>query len=116
MYKELSKHHNQTSDATLCGNFRREAKPLYFKGRGEPLTNEDGKLKAFGKLRNILDTNRLRDLGFDVPSGNVTPQQSVILNKTKEKLPPTSDVAKADDIELQEIMENVARSTEYLIE
>ena len=50
-----------------------------------------------------------------MPSGKPTPQQSVILNKSKEELPSTSDVAKADDIELQEIMENVAGSTENLI-
>ena len=34
----------------------------------------------------------------------------------EEKMHSTSDVAKADDIELQEITENVARSTENLIE
>ena len=31
-------------------------------------------------------------------------------------MPPMSDVAKADDIELQEITENVARGTENVIE
>ena len=49
------------------------------KDRDEPLTNEDGKLKAFGKLTSILGKSRLRD----VPSGKITPQQSIILNKTK---------------------------------
>ena len=53
---------------------------------------------------------------FDVPGGKLTPQQSVILNKTKEKMSSTSDVARPDDTELHEIMENVARSTENLIE
>ena len=39
-----------------------------------------------------------------------------MLNKVEEELCSTSDVAKADDIELQEIMENVARSMENPIE
>ena len=47
-------------------------------------------------------------------SGKLTPQQFVILNKTEEEMPSMSDVARADDIELQEIMENVARSMEKL--
>ena len=34
----------------------------------------------------------------------------------EEELPSTSDVANADDIELQEITENASRSTENLIE
>ena len=54
-------------------------------------------------------------MGFDVPSGKQTPQQSVILNKTEEGLPSTSDVANADDIKLQDITENAVRSTENLI-
>ena len=32
-----------------------------------------------------------------------------MLNRVEEELPSTSDVAKADDIELQEIMENTAK-------
>ena len=88
---------------------------LYFKGRDKPLTNEDGKLKAFGKLKSILGKNRLFNLGFDVPSGKLTSQQAVILNKAEEEMPSTSDVANADDIELQEITKNEARSTENLI-
>ena len=69
-----------------------------------------------GKLRSILGKNRLCNLGFDVPVGKLTPQQSVMLNKAEEELPSTSDVDKADDIELQEITENASRSTENLIQ
>ena len=38
------------------------------------------------------------------------PQQSIILNKTEEELASMSDIAKAGNVELQEIMENVVRS------
>ena len=116
LYKELSKHYSRTSDATHYDNFRREGERFYFKGRDKPPTNEDGKLKTFGKLKSILRKNRLHELGFGVPSDKLTPHQSVILNKTEGELPSTSDVANADDIELQEFTENVARSTENLIE
>ena len=38
-----------------------------------------------------------------------------MLNKMGEKLPSASDITKADDIELQEIMKNAAKSAEDLI-
>ena len=95
MYKELSKHYSRTSDATHYDNFRREGRWLYFKGKDKPLTNEDGKLKTFGKLRSILGKKRIRDLGFDKPKGP-TVQQAVALNKAKEELPSMSDITKAD--------------------
>ena len=49
----------------------------------------------------------LRYLDFDVPSGKITPQQSVILNKAKEELPSASDMDKADDIEMLEIVKSM---------
>ena len=53
-------------------------------------------------------------MGFDIPSGKVTARQAVMLNKAEEEMPSMSDIANADEIELQEIMENVARSMENL--
>ena len=53
-------------------------------------------------------------MGFNVPKG-LTPLQSVILNEAEEKLPSAPDVDKANEIELQGIMENVTKSTEDLI-
>ena len=46
-----------------------QGKQFYFKGRDESLISEDGKLKAFGKLKSILRKNRLCDFGFDLPGG-----------------------------------------------
>ena len=113
LYKKLSKHYSRTSDATHYDNFRHEGKLLYFKGRDEPITNEDGLSRTFGKLKSILGKNRIRDLGLNVPKGP-TVQQTAVLNKAKEELPSMSDIAKVDDIELQEIMENASRSMENL--
>ena len=58
-----------------------------------------------------MGEERLHDLGFE---DKVTAEQAVILNKAEGKLPSASDVDKADDIELQEIVENAARSIENL--
>ena len=89
--------------------FKQESNRLYFRGREEPLTDEDGKLRTFSRPTSILGKNRLRDLDFDIPSSKVTAQLAIILNKAEEEVPSTSDVANADDTELQEIMENAAR-------
>ena len=57
----------------------------------------------------------LCNLGFDIPvDGEVTSQQAIMLNRVKEELPSASDVAKADNIELEEITRNAARSMEDL--
>ena len=98
--QELS---SQTLEATHYDNFRCKGKWLYFKGRDEPLTNEYGNLKTFSKLKNLPGKNRLCNLGFDVPKGKVTPQQAVMLNGVEEEMPSTSNIAEADDIELQRI-------------
>ena len=56
-------------------------------------------------LADILCKNRLRRLGFNISVGKVTAWQAVMLNKAAEELPSESDITKADDIELQEIVE-----------
>ena len=56
-------------------------------------------------FKRILGKNRLRRLGFNIPVGKVTARQAVMLNKAAEELPSESDITKADDIELQEIVE-----------
>ena len=71
----------------------------------------EGKVKLVGMLADILGKNRLCRLGFNIPVGNVTARQAVMLNKAAEELPSESDITKADDIELEEI----AKSTEDLI-
>ena len=59
----------------------------------------------------ILGKEVLHDSGFDIPVGKVTVWQVITLNRVEEELPSASDIAKADDIELQEI----AKSMENLI-
>ena len=66
-------------------------------------------------LADILGKGGLRNLGFDIPRGKVTARQAVMLNKAAEELPFESDITRADDIELQEIVEKATKITEYLI-
>ena len=65
------------------------------------------KLKLVGTIADILGKNRLRNLGFDIPRGKLTARQAVMRNRVKEELPFESDVTKADDIELQEIVKSM---------
>ena len=59
-------------------------------------------------IADILGKNRLRRLGFNIPVGKLMAWQAVMLNKAAEELPSESDIAKADDIELQEIAEKAS--------
>ena len=65
-------------------------------------------LKSVGMLADILGKGGLRNLGFDIPRGEVTARQAVMLNKAKEELPSESDITKVDDIELQKIAEKAS--------
>ena len=47
-------------------------------------------------------------MGFNIPVGCITARQAVMLNKAAEELPFESDITKADDIELQEIVEKAS--------
>ena len=77
---------------------------------------KEGKLKTVITIAEILGKKGLHELGFNIPkSGKVMARQPIILNRVERELPSASDVAKADDIELQEIKENAARSMEDLI-
>ena len=62
----------------------------------------------------ILGKNRIYNLGFDISEWSLSRKQAVALNKAQEELPSASDVDKAGDIELQEIVENASRSIENL--
>ena len=51
LYKELSKHYRQNSDAIHYDMFDHNGKQLYFRGKYGPLTNEDGRLKTIEQIR-----------------------------------------------------------------
>ena len=107
LYKRLSENIGETPELFHYDYFKLEGGELYYIGSRKPLTTE-GKLKSVGMLVDILGKNRLRRLGFNIPVGRITARQAVMLNKAAEELPSESDITKADDIELQEIVEKTS--------
>ena len=76
------------------------------------MTNKRGELRSFGAIAETLAKEGLHNLGLNIPTkGKVTVREAIMLNRVKKELPFMLDLAKADDIELPEITENVARST-----
>ena len=107
LYKKLSENIGETLELFHYDYFKLEVGELYYIGSRKPLTTE-GKLKSVGMLADILSKNRLRRLGFNIPVGSITAWQAVMLNKAAEELPSESDITKADDIELQAIVEKAS--------
>ena len=107
LYKRLSENIGETPELFHYDYFKLEGRELYYIGSKKPLTTE-GKLKSVGMLADILGKNRLRRLGFNIPVGKLTAQQAIMLNKAAEELPSESDITKADDKELQEIVEKAS--------
>ena len=107
LYKRLSENIGETPELFHYDYFKLEGGELYYIGSRKPLTTE-GKLKSVGMLVVILGKNRLRRLGFNIPVFKLTARQAIMQNKAPEELPSESDITKADDIELQEIVEKTS--------
>ena len=71
-------------------------------------------LRAVCVIADRLGKEGLRDLGFDVPVGCITARQFMASYRMGSQLPSTSDITRADDIELKEIAEKASRSIENL--
>ena len=107
LYKKISENISETPEECHYDYFKLENGELYYRGKRKPLTTK-GVLKSVGMLADILGKGGLRSLGFDIPRVKVTSWQAVMLDKAAEELPSESDIAKAYDIELQEIVEKVS--------
>ena len=114
LYKKLSENIGEAPELFHYDYFKLEGGELYYIGNRKPLMTE-GKLKSVGMFADILGKNRLRRLGFNIPVDRITARQAVMLNKAQEELPSKYDITRADDIELQEIVEKATKSMEDLI-
>ena len=103
LYEILSEHFPKNQDVIYYDDFEVKSGKLYYKGRDEPLTKK-GHLRLIKTLKRLLGKNRIYNLGFNI-SEWLTPKQAAALNKAQEELPSASDITRADDIELQEIVE-----------
>ena len=78
---------------------------LYY--RGKSLTNRNGELKKIGVIADTLGIRGLQEMGFNISKTHLKPRHLLALIEKQIELPSRSDVANADNIELQEITENV---------
>ena len=75
---------------------------LYYKGK--PLMNRNGELKVVGVIANTLCIKGLLEMGYNITKTHLKPRFVLDL---KEKTPSSSDIAKADEIQLQEIVKSM---------
>ena len=93
---------------------------LYYKGK--PLMNRNGELKTIGVIPDTLGIRGLREMGYNITKANLKPRFVLDLLEKQAELPSSSEIAKADDIELEEIadiisqIKDVQTDTDYLFE
>ena len=89
---------------------------LYYKEK--PLMNRNGELKTIGVIVDTLGTRGLREMGYNITNiyiyreihykTNLKPRFVLDLLEKQAELPSSSETAKADDIELEEIAEKAS--------
>ena len=78
---------------------------LYYKGK--PLMNRNGELKTVGVIADTLGIRGLREMGYNITKTNLKPRHVLDLLEKQTKLPSSSDIAKVDVIELEEIVKSM---------
>ena len=111
---KLFKHLSRTQEEFHFNDFKLRDEKLYYKGVSKSLTKRRVELRTVKELADILGKKRLNKLSFSIPKSKGTICKIAMLNKAQRELPSESDIAKTDDIELREIMENASRSIESL--
>ena len=74
---------------------------LYYKGK--PLMNRNGELKTTGIIADTLLIRGLWEMGYNITKTNLKPRFVLDLLVKQAELPSSSEIAKVDDIELEEI-------------
>ena len=73
--------------------------------------NRNGELKTIAVIADTLGIRGLREMGYNITKTNLKPRFVLDLLEKQAELPSSSEIAKADTIELEEI----AKSTEDVI-
>ena len=73
--------------------------------------NRNGELKMVGVIADTLGIRRLREMDYNITKTNLKSRFVLDLMEKQAELPSSSEIAGADEIELEEI----AKSTEDLI-
>ena len=77
---------------------------LYYKGK--PLMNRKGELKTIGVIADTLGIKGLREMGYNISKTNLKPRFVLDLMEKQVELPSSSEIAGADETELEEIVKN----------
>ena len=85
---------------------------LYYKGK--PLMNRNGELKTIGVIEDTLGIRGLREMGYNITKTNLKPRFVLDLLEKQAELPSSSEIAKADDTELEEIAEKASDITSQI--
>ena len=114
LYRRVSGSDDEPPRTISFHNFDLRNEQLYYKDNVNPLMTKKRTLMGVGVLADRLGKEGLRDIDFDVPVGRITARQFMASYRVESQLPSTSDITRADDIELQEIAEKASRSIENL--
>ena len=106
LYKRLSGSDNESLRRLNFHNFDLRNRQLYYKDKSNPSTIKKWMLRAVGILADKLGKEGLCDLGFDVPVGKITAHQFMASYRARNQLPSVSDIANAEDTDLQDLSRN----------
>ena len=67
--------------------------------------NRNGELKTIGVIADTLGIGGLREMGYNITKTNLKPRFLLDLLEKQTKLPSSSEIDRASDIELQELTE-----------
>ena len=70
--------------------------------------NRNGELKTIGIMADTIGIRGLREMGYNITKTNLKPRFVLDLLEKQAELPSSSEIAKADDIELKEIAEKAS--------
>ena len=70
--------------------------------------NRNGELKTIGVIADTLGIRGHREMGYNITKTNLKPRFVLDLLEKQAELPSSSEIAKADDIELEEIAEKAS--------
>ena len=114
LYRRISGSDSEPPGTINFHNFDLRNGQLHYKDNANHLTTKKWMLRVVAVLVDRLGKEGLHDLGFDVPVGRITAYQFMASYRAEPQLPSTSDITRADDIELKEIAEKALRSIENL--
>ena len=70
--------------------------------------NRNGELKTIGVIADTLGIRRLQEMGYNITKTNLKPRFVLDLMEKQAKLPSSSEMAGANEMELEEIAEKAS--------